>query len=444
MIFVLPALPLRNRISKTSFCGAFYVSFCGLIFVSGCRLNENKNSMSMDTRRCPSSGSQASAVRAKLSSAVQPKNKGMNLVMPEAATPAPAGSASAPETNGSENSGATAVPVSGSPSSSASLPAAGSEGSPSAISVDDLKSATVALTFKLINSEKEVSRGICTGVIAGKNYILTAAHCFAPPSGKPVGEFSGNVIVAPKVDYNTSGRAMFEVESVAVHPDWNGLHHDIAIVFIKKNFPDELKAVSVAGKVFETAQNTPVVLVGYGISGDDKTDAGTSRHGESMVHSLINQANYPDTKIENQIRIKGSPQTSAGACTGDSGGPAFLKNSGLLLGLVSGMNLTIQNNLDCKNRDSNYTLVEPYLGWIESITGHKPSTGDQFTSLKDLVLAQMSTKAVSPVGMTIKPPEQTVPAPKNVASADAELKQKQGKMKTGDEPEGEGDPCVAR
>jgi secreted trypsin-like serine protease len=300
-----------------------------------------------------------------------------------------------------------------------------------------MTTATVAITFKLTTTDQTAASGICTGVIAGRNYVLTAAHCFAPPSEKPVGEFSGRVIVSPQINYSTRGRALFDIEHVAVHPDWNGVHHDIAVVFIKSNFSDDLKAVSIAKQTSETAKNTKVLLVGYGITGDEKSDAGTSRHGESSVHSLINKMNYPSTTIENQIRIKGSPQTSAGACTGDSGGPAFLKNSGLLLGLVSGMNLAIQDDLDCKNRDSNYTLVEPYLGWIESVTGQKKADGNMFTSLKDLAPAKIASTAVSPVGMSIKPPKQTKPTQETNQTVPAP-------EKMSDDAQAEQDPCAKR
>ncbi|NBX17852.1 MAG: S1 family peptidase [Proteobacteria bacterium] len=402
---------------------AFYGPLFALTVISGC---QRGSSSGVDTSKCP----RPAMLRAKAPAAVQAKNIASNLMMPEPAASSQAESPSSTMPAGSDSAGNA-----GSNAAQQPLPednsATGSVSGPSLISIDDMTTATVAITFKLTNTDMTVASGICTGVIAGRNYVLTAAHCFAPPSERPVGEFSGRVIVAPQISYTTRGSVLFDIERVAVHPDWNGVHHDIAVVFIKSNFPANLKAVSIAKQTSETAKNTKVLLVGYGITGEEKTDAGTSRHGESSVHSLINKTNYPNTTIENQIRIKGSPQTSAGACTGDSGGPAFLKNSGLLLGLVSGMNLAIQENLDCKNRDSNYTLVEPYLGWIESVTGQKNAGGETFTSLKELAPAKITSTAVSPVGMSIKPTKpanQTMPAPKKMS----------------DDAQAEQDPCAKR
>jgi|1048.fasta_scaffold09901_1 hypothetical protein len=364
-------LPVRRALR------ACHSSILPLFMLVGCRTGGNQNETDLGKRNCPASSSKTASPPV----APAEKKNQLGLVMPE----------SAPVTTGGT------VLASSVSTGDSSSPAS------STITLDDATQATVGLQIKLVNVDNETSRAICTGVLLGKNIVLTAAHCVAPPNSRPTAELTGYVILAAGFD-TARGAEIFDIEKVAVHPEWNGVYNDVAIVFTKKPFPDERKAASVETKASEISPSSPVVLVGYGISADGRNDGGVSRRGESLVHSIINRINYPASILVNQLRIKGAPDTSAGACTGDSGGPAFLKSNLRLLGIVSGMNLQIQGSLDCKNRDSNYTIVESYHPWIESVTGQKPSTLNSFVLMKELMPAIMSSDATSAIGFVVKPP----------------------------------------
>ncbi|NBW80819.1 hypothetical protein EBR21_03610 [bacterium] len=353
-------IPVHRAIRSLPF------SLSALCLIVACRSGANRNDTETGKTNCPTS---AAKVASPLVSSGENK-KALGLLLPESAPVLTGDSAMA--TN-------------------------------SSITLDDATQATVGLQIKLVNIDNDTSRAICTGVLLGKNIVLTAAHCVAPPNSRPTAELSGYVIMAAGFD-TARGAEIFDIDKVAVHPEWNGFYNDIAIVFAKKSFPDDRKAASVETKASEIAPSSPVVLVGYGVSGDGKNDGGVSRRGESLVHSIINRINYPESILVNQIRIKGTPDTSAGACTGDSGGPSFLKSSLRLVGIVSGMNAQIQSSMDCKNRDANYTIVELYLPWIESVTGQKPSTGNALALMKELLPGTMSSDATSAVGFVVKPP----------------------------------------
>lgn len=353
--------------------GLFSGALVCFSFLGGCRSPDNRNDSGTQKTDCA-----VTATKNESSNLASSTNKkGLGLVMPESAPVSSGGNVLASGVSAGESS--------------------------TAISLDDVTQATVGLQIKLTTIDNEIIRSICTGVLIGKNTLVTAAHCLAPPSVRPMAELSGYIILATGFD-TARGPEIFEIDKTAVHPDWNGVYNDIAVVFSKKPFPDDRKAVSVEPKSTEVVPGNPVVLVGYGTTGDGKSDGGVSRRGESFVHSMINRINYPESILQNQVRIKGTPDTSAGACTGDSGGPSFVKSSLRLLGIVSGMNLSIQGSMECKNRDANYTIVESYMPWLELVTGQKPSMVNSFVSMKELQPAVISADAISAVGFVVKPP----------------------------------------
>ena len=236
---------------------------------------------------------------------------------------------------------------------------------------DMLELSTVALTVSHSLSNNAVTSSLCTAVVAAKNILLTAAHCFALPAaqnlpaGVTVTSSSSKVFLANKVQ-NAPKDFERPVAAFRAHPSFNGSNNDIALVQIASPVAEQFYVPTFLSSSATLTNNTPVTLIGYGITADDAKDAGTKRRTDSFIMNFINSTNYPMTRIENQIRVVDSSGMKRQSCHGDSGGPGFLKDKATVFGIVQGVNLTVQTSLLCDNGDVNYTLLAPFISWIET------------------------------------------------------------------------------
>jgi secreted trypsin-like serine protease len=242
---------------------------------------------------------------------------------------------------------------------------------------DKIERATyiVQIIHELANGSP--SSMLCTAVATDKRVLITAAHCFDKPNK------AGEVVKSTKVlatgelkIANVPMEDMLEAESTYVHPQWNGSFNDIALVKLKKDLPAGSVLAGIELNISNLKNSTPVVLVGYGITGETATSsAGVKRRTESMVDQIISSATFPNTKIENQVRLLDTSGQKRSSCFGDSGGPAFVKDSSLVFGVTKGVDSTVQPiaNVNCQSGDVNYTLIAPYRDWIESSAGIKLS-----------------------------------------------------------------------
>jgi hypothetical protein len=267
---------------------------------------------------------------------------------------------------------------------------------------DVSSTGTVGLLVRLTFEDETSRSGVCTGVVAARNLVLTAAHCFTDPRRGKVAEIGGHVSTGPLIEFHGENAGL-PILRAALHPEWNGWFHDVALVVVGQDIPDSYMSVSFVREVNEAMNGQAVNLFGYGISADGRSDSGTLRKAESAILNVINRQNYPKSVLENQVRIQSMGIDKAQACTGDSGGPAFLKATGGLLGLVSGMNVTIQQTLDCRSGDVNYTLIQPYLDWIQKVSGVVLNSSAQPIAAKDLARAVIADADANAIGFVVRP-----------------------------------------
>lgn len=228
--------------------------------------------------------------------------------------------------------------------------------------------STVALQVSLELENDKRNASICTGVLIANNVALTAAHCFVPVEGLRVKGYSGYVYAGTNLNV-ARGAELFRIAKVAVHPDWNGLFHDIAIVTTQQALPSVNIVPPFVKSLAEVQNDRAVYLMGFGVTSDTRTDSGKMRWTESSYFGEVPSNSIPGQSIVNQIRLRDASGKASQACTGDSGGPAFSKLNGKVLGIVSGMNVFIQGKLTCDQGDVNYTYVQPYFSWIQSVVG---------------------------------------------------------------------------
>lgn len=167
---------------------------------------------------------------------------------------------------------------------------------------------------------------LCTGTALARDLVLTAGHCVAPPATYRV--FLPGI--APPG---------LPLRSVVVHPRYSPKDYasgrvtaDVALLKLEGALPPDIFPARLATPS-SVAPGDRFIIAGYGataIGGD--TGAGTPR-AAAMV-ATGKPGNLQIRLIDPATR---SERAGLGACTGDSGGPAFVESGGLysVIGVVS-------------------------------------------------------------------------------------------------------------
>jgi hypothetical protein len=199
------------------------------------------------------------------------------------------------------------------------------------------------------------SRGtVCTGSLIAPTVVLTAGHCIAPGTTYRVID---NTTVPPK---------LVTASKVAAHPQFNMqtmLAHrataDVALLLLPSRVPDKTPATLGMPRVpIISGSRFTVAGVGVTSSGGD-AGVGTVRAASLGV------TGKPGTL---QIRlvdpVTDNKRAGLGACTGDSGAPAFEDQNGrpVIVGVVSWS--TGPNNADGCGGLTGVTPLTLYKDWI--------------------------------------------------------------------------------
>lgn len=237
-------------------------------------------------------------------------------------------------------------------------------GAETSLSTSDLKSrATVGLFLEeVIDTKIFVSH--CTGVVVAPQLVLTAAHCM--DSKSPFREVS--------FDAKLPTENRISIVSFSVHPNWQGNvgNFDIAWIKLARPIPTSAAIAEVlpASNVADLIENMPVTLVGFGITGTNNSNAGVKRNTTTVFNR------YVDLGFQDRIAISNSfvlgPTPNKMACSGDSGGPAFVQIADKLyvIGNTSGAPV-INPETVCERGVGIWTAIHPFRDWIETTSKMK-------------------------------------------------------------------------
>ncbi|MGE5366222.1 MAG: S1 family peptidase [Betaproteobacteria bacterium] len=196
----------------------------------------------------------------------------------------------------------------------------------------------------------------CTATAIGRDVLLTAAHC-----------------VQPGADYKLLGSepgqppALKTIVRIERHPQFDVkrlLNHlataDVALIKLAEPLPARISPALIAGGSETVAVGDSLVVAGYGVTvrGDGRT-GGTAR-----AATLVVTGQPGPLQIRLFDPVSKGLSAGLGACSGDSGAPAF-RTSGAgpaILGVVSwstGPNLTA----GCGGLTGIMPLAR-YRGWI--------------------------------------------------------------------------------
>jgi hypothetical protein len=194
---------------------------------------------------------------------------------------------------------------------------------------------------------------LCTGTALARDLVLTAAHCVAPaatyrvltPDTKPPG---------------------LPLRTIAVHPRYDARHYssgrvtaDVALLKIEGELPGNVVPAPLAADR-KVAAGDRFTIAGYG-STAPKSETGV---GTPRAAALVATGRPGNLQVRLMDPATRDRRAGLGACTGDSGGPAFVENAGAfaVIGVVSWS--TGPAGSDGCGGLTGVTPLSLYRGWI--------------------------------------------------------------------------------
>jgi trypsin len=210
--------------------------------------------------------------------------------------------------------------------------------------------------FPFMVSLQDGGGHFCGGSLIAKDWVLTAAHCVE--GGAP------NTVYVGLYDHTqTDGAEAFRPAQIIVHPQYNDLDYDYAL--IRLDHESNYQPIALASA--EPAAGLDLVTAGWGY--EKESDFNLPRNLRKVTVPLVSRdvcnKSY-DNKISERMLCAGLAQGGKDSCQGDSGGP-LMAGSGaarVLVGIVSW-----GEGCARANKYGVYSNVSAVQDWIRSTTG---------------------------------------------------------------------------
>lgn len=182
--------------------------------------------------------------------------------------------------------------------------------------------STVALGMK----SDDTFAPFCTGTIVSTNLILTATHCLAQFEG----DYSEIVLYFGNSLDNYSHELERTIEQGSINPNYKVILdsvedfitgvNDVALIKINGVIPDTSTPASIIDENLKLNNDSILTLAGWGVTDDQEGDTPSV-----LQYADVTLKKYWATHlITNQTEGKG-------ACAGDSGGPAYIRQNDQLV-----------------------------------------------------------------------------------------------------------------
>lgn len=225
-------------------------------------------------------------------------------------------------------------------------------------------------TVSIMDPDPEIGQ-YCSAVVLARDVLLTAAHCFNDKSRRAYAFFG--TAYNPKLSMKQ--QPLVKIRRIAVHAQYSQEKgdtydskiadaerpedlvspgrplYDIALAYLDSRIPDSYQPTPLAGGAVDLV-NGEITTAGFGCTT-------TLCRGKTNILRKVSMR-YVKTFPEASMVALTSGQRS-GSCSGDSGGPDFIDEGGILrvFALVS------TGPDACEAGLSVDTLIEPYKGWID-------------------------------------------------------------------------------
>lgn len=208
---------------------------------------------------------------------------------------------------------------------------------------NELSSSTVLI----LNIKDKDSVSICTGTLIDSDKVLSAAHCTSRNNdGTILVAFTNNVecaTKAPKRTLRKVTRQAIPSEYSYSSKEFDNSVHDLAVFKFEGTLPAGYKVRNLPFASFTIQNDDTLVMTGYGVTEEDGKDSGTLRFTTSSAKNVVQEFPIIDRKDRTVSKMATVPRTvivqqpSNGVCSGDSGGPLYVKTDSelMLVGITS-------------------------------------------------------------------------------------------------------------
>lgn len=235
---------------------------------------------------------------------------------------------------------------------------------------DRISASTVALYFARpqVGSAIGDVQNFCTGTLISRTIVLTAAHCLsdvAKMMGIPLEELVPNIRIGfgtQVVKSLSDSRVIFrEVAAARVHEKYvidsvrqatKVPMYDIGLVRLAAPAPATAQAVKLVSNATALVKGRELVLAGFGL-----TNGLPRVSAKQMMKVNVKVDNPALTAVQFTYRVEGGRS----ACSGDSGGPAYVANS---KGELLVVGVTSWGDQFCQILGA-YTSVPVFVPWIQ-------------------------------------------------------------------------------
>jgi secreted trypsin-like serine protease len=200
---------------------------------------------------------------------------------------------------------------------------------------------------------------LCSAAVLGPKLLLTAAHCadgnrddikviFGPTLTDVGNDRIRTVAAVARAGKTAAGKGKYPYQD----PD------DLALVVLGSGAPAGTRAVTLAS---EGVSATALNIVGYGATSELRQPDATGQR-QLGFDGILRAATLPLAKTDTALLV-GDQSHGSGACTGDSGGPAFV--DGTLVGILVGVSSPRANNDYCRG-SAWYANLARWRSWIRA------------------------------------------------------------------------------